>query len=117
MGTNNSQTKDLQSQFKKLLEEMHLSQKKFFEKFICDKDLHSDDEKKEFEAFKKRLQRPTTKSSYIQEYIDFIYTLPEYKLIKLKYIDINDEFSQKLKDEMKNISKYIDELIEHGTNE
>ncbi|MDR0666136.1 MAG: hypothetical protein LBF71_01870 [Campylobacteraceae bacterium] len=32
--------------------------------------------------------------------------------IKLRYIDIHDEFSQEFKSEMKKISKHIDKIIE-----
>ena len=110
MGTEITELEKKQNELKYWIKKIGFSQNKFAQHFCNDMmSEHEEDIEKFPEAFKKQLQRKTTKVNIIDKYLEFLFTLSEFEelnKIKLNYI-VNNNFGDIFNKRMKKISKNI----------
>jgi hypothetical protein len=115
MGT--QETIELQNKIKELIKSLGWSQNDLAKILFCEFNDERDDEDKEIEKFqeifKKELQRETTPSERLQEYLSVITRHSDFKKIGLtlnQYIP-SGELNSSLIKEMARISKEIDRKL------
>lgn len=104
---------DKQNELKSWIKKIGLTQKYFAELYCVHyyHDPHESDIKRFYEKFKKEVTRETTDISILDKYLQFLFTLDEFKdvgYVKPDFYD-EDKFTDNFNKRMKKISKSITE--------
>ncbi|KLD98294.1 hypothetical protein [Aliarcobacter butzleri] len=107
--------KEKQDELKNWITKIGMTQKYFIEQYCIDNFNFTDEEIEQYyEKFKKELTRNTTKKEVLDKYLEFLYSLEEFKKIgyvKPFYID-DGTFDKDFNERMKKISKSITDFLQ-----
>ena len=107
--------KEKQKDLKEWITKIGMTQKYFIEQYCIDNFNFTDEEIEQYyEKFKKELTRNTTKKEVLDKYLEFLYSLEEFKKIgyvKPFYID-DGKFDKDFNERMKKISKSITDFLQ-----
>lgn len=117
--TNKEELFEKQSELKSWIKKIGLSQKKFAERYYYDTE-DTDIEEEVFaftKKFNKQLNRDTTSIKLIETYLEYLYSLDEFKKLSVvsnKNTSV-DVFEKYFNDKMLKLSKEISESIENDS--
>lgn len=100
-----------QKELKDWIIKIGMNQKYFIEQYCVDNFNFTDEEITQYyEKFKKEISRKTTKIEVLDKYLEFLYSLEEFKkvgYVKPFYIKRDDLFNEEFNKKMKKISEEI----------